>query len=65
MTLPGTPPPTLQALLSELTAPQRAALVAHLIGGTSADWISNTLRDFGHSVSATTIRTYRRSLKEV
>lgn len=61
-TLPGTPGPTLQGLLNALLPPERAALEAHLLGGTSAEWLSLVLTNYGHRISATTIKTYRRSL---
>ncbi len=60
--LPGTPGPTLTGVLEALTPAERAALVPHLLGGTSAEWLSLTLTEYGHRISATTIKTYRRSL---
>jgi hypothetical protein len=62
--LPGTPGPTLIDIWSALTLEERDALVPHLTGQTSADWLSSILRIHGHDVSATTIRTYRRSLRQ-
>lgn len=64
-TLPGTPPPTLAGVWGDLTGQERALLRQHLMGGTSAEWLADTLREFGYTISATTIRSYRRSLKEV
>lgn len=64
MDLPGTPGPTLIDIYSGLTLEERDALVPHLIGTTSADWLASILRIHGHDVSATTIRTYRRSLRQ-
>jgi hypothetical protein len=64
MHLPGTPGPTLIDIYSDLTLEERDALVPHLIGDTSADWLASILRIHGHDVSATTIRTYRRSLRQ-
>lgn len=65
LALPGTPPPSLSRFYGELSPASQAALRAHLLGGTSADWLATTLRDEGFPISATTIRTYRRSLKGV
>lgn len=64
LTLPGIPGPALSSVWNQLTAEERAALHAHLLGGTSAEWLSSTLSRFGFPVSATTIRTYRRSIRE-
>lgn len=65
LTLPGTPGPTLARVWGDLTAQERTLLRAHLLSGTSAEWLADTLCGFGYTISATTIRTYRRSLKEV
>ncbi|MCY0933601.1 hypothetical protein [Streptomyces sp. H34-S4] len=62
--LPGTPGPTLIDIWSDLTEEEREALAPHLIGETSAEWLSSILRMHGHDVSATTIRTYRRALRQ-
>lgn len=61
--LPGTPGPALSALWGELSGLERDALLPHLLGGTSAEWLSQILREAGRDISATTIRTYRRSLR--
>lgn len=63
--LPGTPGPTLLAVWEALTAEERLVLGAVLQGDAPAEWLAEVLRACGHQVSATTIRTYRRSLKEV
>ncbi|MCX5236263.1 hypothetical protein OG824_13740 [Streptomyces prunicolor] len=62
--LPGEPGPTLVTIWERLTEGERYALAPHLLGETSADWLSTTLRRFGHDVSATTIRTYRRAIRQ-
>ncbi|WP_394615861.1 hypothetical protein JNUCC0626_40015 [Lentzea sp. JNUCC 0626] len=62
--LPGTPGRTLNALWDSLDDTQRAALRPHLLGGTSADWLAELLREAGRAVSASTIRTYRRALHQ-
>lgn len=61
--LPGTPGLRLSSIWEALTAQERRALKPHLIGTTSADWLAFTLQSAGHSISATTIKTYRRSLQ--
>jgi hypothetical protein len=61
--LPGTPGPRLEAIWEALGPRAREALRKHLLGGTSADWIASTLRESGYPISASTIRTYRRSLE--
>lgn len=65
VTLPGTPPPTLARVWGDLSGVERALVREHILQGTSADWLADTLREFGYTVSATTIRSYRRSLKGV
>lgn len=60
--LPGDPGPTLTDIYAAMTEGEQAAFAPHLFGETSADWLSSTLRRFGHDVSATTIRYYRRGL---
>lgn len=64
LTLPGIPGSTLSAIWRALTATERHAFLPHLIGTTSAEWLSEILYDEGHAVSASTIRTYRRSLRQ-
>lgn len=60
--LPGTPPPTLGALWEALSGDVKAAALPHLLGDSSADWLARTFTKAGHPISASTIRTYRRSL---
>ncbi|MFE9254008.1 hypothetical protein [Streptomyces sp. NPDC006879] len=62
MPLPGIPGPSLDRIWASLGERERDLFFDHLFGGTSADWLATTLRKHGHDVSATTIRTYRRSL---
>lgn len=38
------------------------ALVEHLLGGTSAEWLAKTLTSNGHRIGATTIKSYRRDI---
>lgn len=61
--LPGTPPPALRRSYGALTGSQRAAVRPHLLGGTSADYLADWFRRAGAPVGATTLKTYRRSLK--
>lgn len=61
--LPGCVSPTLQAVYDALSPTGRQAFKAHLLGGTSADWLAAAMRDGGHRLSATSIRVYRRSLQ--
>ncbi|QEQ94074.1 DNA binding protein [Streptomyces phage Saftant] len=66
MPLPGTEKfPKVEAVWQALGERERDLFFDHLFGGTSADWLSTTLRKYGHDVSASTIRTYRRSLNRV
>lgn len=55
-------PPKLAEALAKHDPERRAAFVKHLHGGTSADFLSGWLGRAGTPVSATTIKTYRRSL---
>lgn len=60
--LPGTPPPVLVTALGKHDAERRNAVVAHLLGNTSADYLSDWLSRAGTPVGATTIKRYRREL---
>lgn len=62
--LPGTPGPSLARIWGELDEETRRALGPHLLGETSADWLSAVLKKYGHAVSASTVRTYRRALRQ-
>lgn len=62
-TKPKDLPPVLEAVYGALSPATARLLTKHLLGGTSADWLAKTLRDEGFSVSASSIRTYRRSLE--
>jgi hypothetical protein len=62
--LPGEPGPTLHDIYCAMSLDEQHAFAPHLLGETSADWLSKTLRKHGHDVSATTIRTYRRALRQ-
>lgn len=60
--LPGEAPPVLAEALSQHDAERRQAFIAHLLGGTSADYLSGWLKRAGTPVGATTIKSYRRSI---
>ncbi|MFF4528209.1 hypothetical protein ACFY1P_02955 [Streptomyces sp. NPDC001407] len=62
--LPGNPGPTLQRIYDELEPNERESVVIRLLDGSSAERLALVLRKHGHTVSASTIRTYRRSLME-
>lgn len=62
--LPGSPGPKLQKAWTEIPPACKEPFNAHLLGGTSADWLSRWLGQAGLSVSASTIRTYRRTLQK-
>ena len=54
-------PPKLQSALSALSPQRRAAFLDHLVGGTSADYLSDWLKRAGQPVGATTIKQARRA----
>ncbi|MGV9312565.1 hypothetical protein ACWDR0_10255 [Streptomyces sp. NPDC003691] len=63
--LPGEPGPTLARICEELGPDVREAVVLRLLDHTaSAERLALILRRHGHSVSASTIRTYRRRLRQ-
>jgi hypothetical protein len=64
-TLPGSPGPTLQGVWGALTDAERKALAPHLLGDTSADWLADVLKQHDHTISASSIRTYRRALRQI
>lgn len=61
--LPGEVPPALEAAFLALSEPRQEALLPHLLGGTSADYLSDWFRRAGSPVGATTIKTYRQKLR--
>lgn len=62
--LPGRPGKALQAVWDRLEAKQREATLPHLLGGTSAEWVAQTLTEEGFPIGKTSIREYRRSLRD-
>jgi len=62
--LPGKPGPTLKRLYEELEPDVRETVLVRLLDGSSAERLALVLRKHGHRVSASTIRTYRRSLRD-
>ena len=51
--------------LEEVGGEAREAILTHLRGGTSAAWLSDWLTRAGHPVSATTIKDYRKKVRDV
>lgn len=62
--LPGPAGPRLQAIWSALSGDERRAFERHLMNDTAAEEIAWILGRYGHRVSASTIRTYRRRLRQ-
>ncbi|MFG2850896.1 hypothetical protein ACGFZ9_09520 [Streptomyces mirabilis] len=62
--LPGEPGRTLKRLYEELEPDVRETVLVRLLDGSSAERLALVLRRHGHTVSASTIRTYRRSLRD-
>lgn len=62
--LPGSAPPVLAMALAKHDPERRQAFIAHLLGGTSADYLSDWLTRAGTPVAATTIKKYRSTLRE-
>lgn len=63
LTLPGVVPPALLASYEALSPERQAAVKAHLLGGTSSEWMANWLSRASKPVGATTIKRYRRWLE--
>lgn len=63
MNLPGTASPKLTAAIDTMDDPTRDAFRTHLLADTSAEYLARWLARNGTPVSASTIRTYRRSLR--
>lgn len=61
--LPGTLPPVLKKALRNQDAERRDALITHLLGGTSAEYLSGWFKRAGAPVGATAVKQYRRSIK--
>jgi len=59
---PGTPPPALLDAVGRLDDERQEAFFTHLIGGTSADYLSDWMKRAGAPIGATTIKNYRRTL---
>lgn len=53
-----------ETALSELGGDARDAFLAHLRGGTSAAWLSGWLTRAGQPVSATTIKEFRKRVRD-
>lgn len=63
MTLPVKPTGRLADILAVVNQGARESLEKHLLGGTSADWLSFILTSEGYPISASTIRSYRQGAK--
>lgn len=68
--LVGAPEPTgkLKDIINDLSKSYGEALepfLKHLSGGTSAEWLADTLTEAGYPIGATTIKSYRRKLRAV
>lgn len=57
-------PPRLSAALEAMSETARAAFMEHLSGGTSADWLAEECKRAGIQLGATTIKNYRRTLRQ-
>ncbi|WP_329022473.1 hypothetical protein [Streptomyces sp. NBC_00690] len=62
--LPGSPGPRLLGIWESLDPDERAVFERHLLEGTAAEDLVWILARYGHRVSASTIRTYRRRLRQ-
>ncbi|MFF9644704.1 hypothetical protein [Kitasatospora aureofaciens] len=62
--LPGRPGPRLQSIWEALGGAEREAFERHLLQDTAAEDLVWILERHGHHVSASTIRTYRRRLRQ-
>ncbi|MFI5840515.1 hypothetical protein ACIA8K_12485 [Catenuloplanes sp. NPDC051500] len=60
--LPGQPGAKLRAAFEQMDRDERSAFLDHLLADTPAEWLSDLLTRHGTPVSASTIRSYRRSL---
>lgn len=61
--LPGSVPARLLGAYRGLPRDYQEAVRKHLLGGTSADWLSDWFGRYGLPVGATTIKKYRRHLR--
>ena len=62
--LPGRPGARLHTAWNAMTSETRAAFRPHLLGDTSAEYLADWLTRHGTPVSASTIRGYRRSMRQ-
>jgi hypothetical protein len=61
--LPGNHGPRLRTAVDAMSESTRRAFLAHLIGATSAEYLADWLTRAGTPISASTLRTYRRTLR--
>ncbi|MFJ3907442.1 hypothetical protein [Streptomyces vinaceus] len=62
--MPGRPGPRLLAIWEALDGREREAFERHLLQDTAAEDLVWILDRYGHRVSASTIRSYRRRLRQ-
>jgi hypothetical protein len=60
VTLDGPVPPVLYGILSQMSEQQRALTIARIDDGTPAELLADALGTLGYSISASSIRTFRR-----
>lgn len=53
------------AALDEMTHEERDAVLAHLEGGSSANWLSQVLNLHGYSISPTTLKEQRARMRNI
>lgn len=61
--IPDYAPPSLANAYYSLGVERAEAFYEHLIGGTSADYLSDWLERAGNPVSATTIKLFRQRMR--
>lgn len=54
----------LAGVWASLNQDQRQAFLPHLVGDTSPEWLARTLTEAGYRIGQTTIKAYRRALRE-
>lgn len=55
----------LKEVVYELPLAERTAFLDHLHGGTSAEWLARTLKNAGHPIGATTLKSYRAAARDM
>jgi hypothetical protein len=65
VSLPGNVPAKLAEAIEPLPASAQESFLAHLVGGTSSEYLAGWLKRMGSPVGSTTLKQYRRNLKEI